>query len=53
VVHGEIRADADADEVLLLVGFLWRLDDDGWAERSARLLDVVMDGLSRTPRSAS
>src|ERR1700753_1205348 len=42
---GQIRADVDADEVLLLVGFLWRLDNDGWEKRAAHLLDVVMDGL--------
>ena len=42
---GQIRVDVDADEVLLLVGFLWRLDNDGWEKRAAHLLDVVMDGL--------
>jgi AcrR family transcriptional regulator len=42
---GQIRADVDADEVLLLVGFLWRLDNDGWEKRAAHLLDLVMDGL--------
>ena len=42
---GQIRPDVDADEVLLLVGFLWRLDNDGWEKRAAHLLDLVMDGL--------
>ena len=42
---GQIRADVDADEVLLLVGFLWRLDNDGWEKRAAHLLDLTMDGL--------
>jgi AcrR family transcriptional regulator len=42
---GEIRPDVDADEVLLLVGFLWRMDNDGWEKRAAHLLDLVMDGL--------
>ncbi|HEY6499642.1 MAG TPA: TetR/AcrR family transcriptional regulator [Streptosporangiaceae bacterium] len=42
---GQIRVDVDADEVLLLVGFLWRLDNDGWEKRAAHLLDLVMDGL--------
>jgi hypothetical protein len=42
---GQIRADVDADEVLLLVGFLWRLDNEGWEKRAAHLLDLVMDGL--------
>jgi AcrR family transcriptional regulator len=42
---GQIRADVDADEVLLLVGFLWRLDNEGWEKRAAHLLDLVTDGL--------
>jgi hypothetical protein len=46
---GQIRVDVDADEVLLLVGFLWRLDNDGWEKRAAHLLDLVMDGLRPAP----
>jgi len=43
---GVVRADVDAEEVLLLVGFLWRIDlDDNWHTRSAHLLDLVMDAL--------
>jgi hypothetical protein len=42
---GQIRPDIDADEVLLLVGFLWRIDNDDWERRTTHLLDVVMDGL--------
>jgi hypothetical protein len=42
---GEIRADVDAGEVLLLAGFLWRIENDGWEKRAAHLLDLVMDGL--------
>ncbi|MFI5934346.1 TetR/AcrR family transcriptional regulator [Actinoplanes sp. NPDC051494] len=42
---GDLRADVTADDVLLLVGFLWRLDNDGWESRARHLLDVVMDGL--------
>jgi AcrR family transcriptional regulator len=42
---GTIRQDIDADEVLLLVGFLWRLDHADWENRSRHLLDLVMDGL--------
>ena len=42
---GEIRPDVDADEVLLLVSFLWRLDNEGWEKRAAHLLDLVMDAL--------
>lgn len=47
---GELRADIPAEEVLLLVGFLWRLDlDDSWDARVDRMLTVVVDGL-RTGR---
>jgi AcrR family transcriptional regulator len=49
---GAVRGDVEAEEVLLLVGFLWRIDtDDSWAVRTARLLDIVMRGLaaSETP----
>jgi AcrR family transcriptional regulator len=42
---GTVRQDIDADEVLLLVGFLWRLDHADWENRSRHLLDLVMDGL--------
>lgn len=44
---GVVRADVDADEVLLLVGFLWRMDDLDWETRSRHMLDLVMDGLRR------
>jgi AcrR family transcriptional regulator len=48
---GAIRPDVDAEEVLLLVGFLWRIDSDpDWETRSSRMLDLVMDGL-RVPAS--
>ncbi len=44
---GETRDDVAAEEVLLLVGFLWRVEtDDEWAARTARMLDLVMDGLA-------
>ena len=47
---GSIRPGLDPDDVLLLLGFLWRIDpDDGdssdGAARAGRLLDLVMDGL--------
>ncbi len=47
---GELRSDIDADELLLLVSFLWRTDlgTDGEA-RSRHLLDLVLDGLRRQP----
>ncbi len=42
---GTVRQDIDAGEVLLLVGFLWRLGHADWENRSRHLLDLVMDGL--------
>jgi len=46
---GTIRPDVDADEVLLLVGFLWRIDaDTDWEARSRHMVSLVMDGLRRT-----
>jgi AcrR family transcriptional regulator len=46
---GEVRSGIEAEEMLLLVGFLWRIETDGaWAERTARMLDLVMQGLAVT-----
>jgi AcrR family transcriptional regulator len=42
---GDVRADIDAEEVLLLTGFLWRMDGDDWEARSRRMLDLVMSAL--------
>ncbi len=43
---GLVRTDVDAEELLLLVAFLWR-DEQGaeWEQRSRRMLSVVLDGL--------
>jgi len=50
---GTVRRDVDAEEVLLLVGFLWRIDlDADWQERSQHMLDLVMDSL-RNPTAGS
>lgn len=44
---GAVRKDVEAEEVLLLVGFLWRIDpDDNWSTRTTRMLDLVMNGLA-------
>lgn len=49
---GEIRADVDAEDVLMLVGFLWRIEgDEDWDSRSSHLLDLVMDCLTAVPAS--
>jgi AcrR family transcriptional regulator len=45
---GEVRPDVDADEILLLVSFLWRIDNTDWPARSSHLLDLVMDSLLKT-----
>ncbi len=43
---GSIRAGIDPDDVLLLLGFLWRIDSGGDADaRAARLLDLIVAGL--------
>lgn len=47
---GVVRPDLEAEEVLLLVGFLWRIDPDSDFEaRSKHLLDLVMDALRSRP----
>ncbi len=46
----EIRTDVDAEDLLLLLGFLWRLEpDEAGRARSDRLLDIVMDALHASP----
>jgi AcrR family transcriptional regulator len=43
---GAVRTDVDAEELLLLVSFLWHGDQDtSWPERSGRMLGIVLDGL--------
>jgi AcrR family transcriptional regulator len=43
---GSIRAGHDPDDVLLILGFLWRIDPGPGAEaKASRLLDLVMAGL--------
>jgi AcrR family transcriptional regulator len=43
---GSIRAGHDPDDILLILGFLWRIDPGPEAEaKAARLLDLVMAGL--------
>ncbi len=47
---GSIRPGLHPDDVLLMLGFLWRLDpSDDWEARASRMLDLVMDGLRATP----
>lgn len=49
---GTVRPGLDPDDVLLMLGFLWRIDpDSNWQERSRRLLDITIDGLRPQPPS--
>jgi AcrR family transcriptional regulator len=49
-VAGTIRPDVDPDDLLLMLGFLWRVTPDAAGQKRAdRLLDLVLEGL----RSAS
>jgi hypothetical protein len=43
---GTIRSGLEPDDVLLILGFLWRIDPAGdWRAQAGRLLDILMDGL--------
>jgi hypothetical protein len=43
---GSVRPGLDPDEILLLLGFLRRIDNSpDWEVHAARLLDIVLDGL--------
>ena len=47
---GELRDDLTAEDVLLAVGFLWRLDPASeWRPQASRLLDLVLAGLRTSP----
>jgi hypothetical protein len=45
-----IRPDIDARDVILLIGYLTRLEQGEWDTRARHLLEVILDGLrSRDP----
>ena len=46
---GTIRPDVDARDVILLIGYLTRLEQAEWDTRAPHLLEVILDGL-RQPR---
>jgi AcrR family transcriptional regulator len=51
---GTVRPDIDADELLLLVGFLWRIEPGpDWDARSRHMLGLVMDALRGAPRAGA
>ena len=41
-----LRGDVDSRDVILLSWFLAHVEDDEWAQRTPRLLDVLLDGLA-------
>jgi AcrR family transcriptional regulator len=42
---GGIRPDVDARDVILLIGYLTRLEEAEWGTRARHLLQVILDGL--------
>ena len=44
---GTIRVDVDARDVIILIGYLSRLDAAEWDTRARHLLDIVLNGLRR------
>jgi len=47
--EGSIRADVEARDVIVLISWLSRLDDDELDARGPRLLSVLVDGLRAHP----
>ena len=46
VADGSMRSNLDPDDVLLLMGFMWRVDAGaGGKKQAARIMEVVIDGL--------
>jgi AcrR family transcriptional regulator len=51
---GAIRGGVDAEDVLLLMGFLWRIEPGREGEaRARRLLDLVIEGMSAPTESTA
>jgi len=50
--EGTIRPDVDARDVILLIGYLTRLEQGEWDARSRHLLQVIVDGLRTRPGQA-
>ena len=45
--EGTIRVDVDVRDVILLIGYLTRLEQAEWDTRARHLLHIVLDGLRR------
>lgn len=43
--EGSIRSDVDSQDVLILLGFLSRMDEAEAPERADRILDLIVDGV--------
>jgi AcrR family transcriptional regulator len=54
IAAGGIRPDADAEDVLRVIGAIWLIPDEpGWADHARRVLTILMDGLRHgAPASA-
>ena len=50
---GVIRSDVDARDVILLIGYLTRLEQAEWDTRARHLLGVILDGLRRRGEPAA
>lgn len=49
-----IRPGLDPDDILLLMGFLWRIDPGrDWEARVSRLLNLIIDGMRATSATAA
>ena len=44
---GTVRPDVDARDVILLIGYLTRLEESEWDARAGHLLRIILDGLRR------
>lgn len=44
---GQVRDDADASDVIVLIAYLSRLSDDEWERRAYGPMRIVVDGLRR------
>jgi AcrR family transcriptional regulator len=42
---GTLRTDIDARDVILLIGYLTRLEESEWDRRAGHLLGIILDGL--------
>ncbi|MEV6156581.1 TetR/AcrR family transcriptional regulator [Nonomuraea sp. NPDC052129] len=49
---GTIRSDVDARDVILLMGYLTRLEESEWDSRARHLLHIVLDGVRRRDEPA-